>query len=219
MDNCFYNIKGRCNCENNQHTVCIGPMCSDYILKDSSTCMYSIDSHICGYPYCPHYNQVCFCQSVEECKHYIKYEPRVDCVFDDRGYCRHMDSLYFERECGWPSDHKRCNCAVFPDEDHNEEYKVRAEDAIKEFLTDIHKNDAVNHPNHYCKGGIECIEAIKASMTPEEFQGYCKGNVEKYVWRWREKAGLQDLKKAQVYLGWLIESVEEHPSVRVNNEQ
>lgn len=68
--------------------------------------------------------------------------------------------------------------------------------------------DRVNHPNHYCRGGIECIKGIEASMPAEEFQGYCKGNVLKYVWRFREKAGLEDLKKARVYLNWLIESVE-----------
>ena len=68
--------------------------------------------------------------------------------------------------------------------------------------------DNVNHPGHYTQGGIECIKAIEASMTPEEFQGYCKGNVIKYCWRFREKNGLEDLKKAQVYLGWMIESKE-----------
>ena len=73
---------------------------------------------------------------------------------------------------------------------------------------DSTNSDAVNHQNHYCQGGIECIKAIEASMTPEEFQGYCKGNVIKYVWRFREKNGLEDLKKAQVYLGWMIESKE-----------
>ena len=68
------------------------------------------------------------------------------------------------------------------------------------------EHNPVEHPNYYCQGGIECIKAIEASMTPEEFQGYCKGNVMKYIWRWREKNGLEDLKKAQVYLGWMIES-------------
>ena len=72
-------------------------------------------------------------------------------------------------------------------------------------------NDAVIHPNHYCQGGIECIKAIEASMTPEEFQAYCKGNVMKYIWRYKEKNGLEDLKKAQVYLGWMIESKEKEP--------
>lgn len=70
------------------------------------------------------------------------------------------------------------------------------------------KNDAVNHPNHYTQGGIECIEGIRASMPPEGFQDYCKGNVLKYIWRWRDKAGVEDLKKAQVYLNWMIESAE-----------
>ena len=76
--------------------------------------------------------------------------------------------------------------------------------------------DNVNHPKHYCQGGIECIKAIEVSMTPEEFQGYCKGNVMKYVWRFREKNGLEDLKKAQVYLGWMIESKEKQEKTNAN---
>lgn len=70
-------------------------------------------------------------------------------------------------------------------------------------------HDAVNHPNHYCKGGIECINVIRAIMSPEQFQGYCIGNVTKYVFRWQDKDGLQDLKKAAVYLNWAIEAAEE----------
>jgi len=64
--------------------------------------------------------------------------------------------------------------------------------------------DNVNQPGHYTAGGIECIQAIKASMSPEEYQGYLKGNLQKYVWRYRHKNGVEDLKKAQVYLNWLI---------------
>ena len=70
-------------------------------------------------------------------------------------------------------------------------------------------NDAVSHPSHYCQGGIECIDAIKASMSTIEYQGYLKGNAEKYLWRWRNKGGLEDLKKAKVYLDWLIKTIEE----------
>lgn len=70
---------------------------------------------------------------------------------------------------------------------------------------DISK-DKVNHPSHYTSGGIECIDAIRESMSPEEFQGYCKGNAIKYLWRWRQKGGVEDLEKADVYLRWLIES-------------
>lgn len=66
----------------------------------------------------------------------------------------------------------------------------------------------VNHPAHYTAGGIECIDAIKASLGDKEFADYCKGNVIKYLWRYRLKAGVEDLKKAQVYLGWMIEAEE-----------
>lgn len=71
-------------------------------------------------------------------------------------------------------------------------------------------HDPVNHPSHYASGAIECIDAIEASMTPEEFQGYCNGNVKKYTWRWRNKNGLEDLKKAEFYLKRLIQSVEKN---------
>ena len=53
--------------------------------------------------------------------------------------------------------------------------------------------DAVNHPPHYNKGGIECIDAIQAALTPEEFRGYCKGNIIKYSWRERHNGGNEDL--------------------------
>lgn len=61
--------------------------------------------------------------------------------------------------------------------------------------------DLVNAPPHYRQGGIECIEAIRAALTPEEFRGYCKGNALKCVWRERHKGGAQDLDKAAWYLG------------------
>ena len=69
-------------------------------------------------------------------------------------------------------------------------------------------NDAVQHPSHYTQGGIECIEAIRASMTADGFCDYCKGNIIKYIWRWRDKGGVEDLRKASVYLNWLINAAE-----------
>jgi hypothetical protein len=65
--------------------------------------------------------------------------------------------------------------------------------------------DPVEHPAHYCKGGVECIDAIRASMSREAFAGYCKGNVQKYTWRYEEKGGVESLKKARMYMDWLIE--------------
>ena len=67
------------------------------------------------------------------------------------------------------------------------------------------QEDTVNHPSHYTDGGIECIEAIEAALTTEEFRGYCKGNVLKYGWRERHKGGTESLKKARWYLDRLIQ--------------
>lgn len=65
--------------------------------------------------------------------------------------------------------------------------------------------DLVNKPSHYSNGGIECIDAIRESMSDVAFKGYLKGNVQKYIWRYETKGTpLVDLQKAQVYLGWLI---------------
>lgn len=75
--------------------------------------------------------------------------------------------------------------------------------------SELNANDPVNHPSHYTKGGIECIKAIEASMSDEEYKGYLKGNVIKYVWRYEHKEKpVQDLKKAKWYLGSLIDFVE-----------
>ena len=62
----------------------------------------------------------------------------------------------------------------------------------------------VNHPPHY-QGDVECIDAIEASMTPEAFAGYCKGNILKYMWRYEKKDQLEGLLKARWYLNKLIE--------------
>ena len=78
--------------------------------------------------------------------------------------------------------------------------------AIK--MLESSKPDNVNHPKHYCKGGLECIQVIKAQLTPEQNTGYLYGNVLKYMWRWPEKNGLEDLRKAKHYLEWLIKSLE-----------
>lgn len=57
----------------------------------------------------------------------------------------------------------------------------------------------------YYGGEMECVEAIKASMTDEMYSGFLQGNVMKYLWRWRKKGGVDDLRKADVYLKWLID--------------
>ena len=69
--------------------------------------------------------------------------------------------------------------------------------------------DLVKHPPHYNQGGIECVDAIEASMSPQGFRDYLKGNILKYLWRYEQKHGLEDLKKAQWYLTRLTLNLEE----------
>ena len=71
--------------------------------------------------------------------------------------------------------------------------------------------DMVNHPPHYNKAGIECIDAIEA-MTEEGFEYYLQGNIMKYLWRYRYKNGVEDLNKAQWYLTKLIDTLENDKS-------
>jgi len=63
--------------------------------------------------------------------------------------------------------------------------------------------DMVNHPPHYVQGGIECIDAIKAALTPDEWRGFLKGQILKYTWRERLKGGQEDIGKAGFYLAKL----------------
>lgn len=58
--------------------------------------------------------------------------------------------------------------------------------------------------NRYSHGDIECIDAIRAALSPEEFRGFCKGNIIKYTWREAFKGGDVDLRKARTYINYLI---------------
>lgn len=64
--------------------------------------------------------------------------------------------------------------------------------------------DYVNAPPHYQQGTIEAIDAIRSQLTPDEFRGYLKGTIAKYIWRERHKGGTQDLEKAAWYLERLV---------------
>lgn len=64
--------------------------------------------------------------------------------------------------------------------------------------------DMVNHPPHYKQGDIECIDAIRAALTEEEYRGYCKGNALKYIWREKHKGGDESLAKAGWYLDRMV---------------
>lgn len=69
-------------------------------------------------------------------------------------------------------------------------------------------SDNVNHPKHYTAGKIEVIRIMEDQLTDEEYRGYIKGQVIKYITRERNKNGLEDLKKAAWYLDRLIKRLE-----------
>ena len=69
--------------------------------------------------------------------------------------------------------------------------------------------DKVNHPEHYNQGTIECIDAIEAMLSHEEFVGYLRGNSLKYRWRFRYKNGIEELRKAEWYEKKLLKVLED----------
>lgn len=83
----------------------------------------------------------------------------------------------------------------------------------------------VDHPNHYANGSIECIAAIESALTQEEFEGFLHGNILKYDWRYRNKNGIEDLKKSQWYNSKLQTTIAKRSSatnshaIRNNKEQ
>ena len=78
--------------------------------------------------------------------------------------------------------------------------------AIK--MPESSKPDNVNHPKHYCKGGVESIDFVRAAVSNlSGFEAVCVANIIKYMWRYKEKNGLEDVMKAGKYLEWLQEEV------------
>lgn len=69
--------------------------------------------------------------------------------------------------------------------------------------------DMVNHPSHYTQGGIECIDALKAATVSKTgIEAVCTANAIKYLWRYEEKNGIEDVKKARWYIDRLIKELE-----------
>lgn len=71
------------------------------------------------------------------------------------------------------------------------------------------KPDMINHPTHYCQGGIECIDAIKAATVNKRgIEAVCVANIIKYLFRYETKNGLEDVRKAAWYVNRLIKELE-----------
>jgi len=67
------------------------------------------------------------------------------------------------------------------------------------------KVDSVNHPTHYTQGGIECIDALEAAtINLRGIEAVCTANAIKYLWRWQEKGGPEELRKARWYINHML---------------
>lgn len=64
----------------------------------------------------------------------------------------------------------------------------------------------VNHPKHYTQGKVECIDALAAAtINLQGIEAVCTANAIKYLWRWKQKNGVEDLKKANWYIDKLMQ--------------
>ena len=73
--------------------------------------------------------------------------------------------------------------------------------------------DAVN-PDHYKQGSVECIDALAAAtVNLSGLDAVCTANAIKYLWRWKQKNGVEDLKKARWYIDRLIDAASTEPDV------
>jgi len=92
-------------------------------------------------------------------------------------------------------------------------YVEMSQAELESYMLDDEEEDAVNSPDHYNTGNIECIEAIEESMSSVAFKGYLKGNCMKYLWRYDYKGKqVEDLEKAGWYLRRLTAVVTEENS-------
>jgi hypothetical protein len=130
-----------------------------------------------------------------KCKDYRSTEKKC-------GDCKHYDAR--DAYCGAKHEsrlfrEKSAACYYYEERNEEKEQKNVAAEIFK-----AQNHDAVNHPNHYCKGGVECLDAIKAALG-DKYEGFLAGNVLKYVYRYPDKNGVEDCKKARFYLDKLIE--------------
>ena len=148
------------------------------------------EKEIILYHYCD--NRTFNCTDCPLSKKYDKetneYTDTYACVFDEMG-----DDML--NKCyNWNKELDQASCENAQDSCCNKEPNV----------------DMVNHPSHYTQGGIECIDALKAATVSKTgIEAVCTANAIKYLWRYEEKNGIEDVKKARWYIDRLIRELEE----------
>ena len=148
------------------------------------------EKEIILYHYCD--NRTFNCTDCPLSKKYDKetneYTDTYACVFDE------MSDDMLNKCYNWYKELDQASCENAEDSCCNKESNV----------------DMVNHPSHYTQGGIECIDALKAATVSKTgIEAVCTANAIKYLWRYEEKNGIEDVKKARWYIDRLIRELEE----------
>ena len=136
-------------------------------------------------------NRYCVeCGKCDNCELKNLYDKEVDVFTDDYGCAfDEMDEQAVKKIYDWYKELKFASC-------ENTEAKEP-------------NTDMVNHPAHYNQGGIECIDCIKSAIVGKVgIEAFCAGNAIKYLWRYEEKNGVEDVKKARWYIDRLIKELE-----------
>ena len=148
------------------------------------------EKEIILYHYCD--NRTFNCTDCPLSKKYDKetdeYTDTYACIFDE------MSDDMLNKCYNWYKELDQASCENAQDSCCNKEPNV----------------DMVNHPSHYTQGGIECIDALKAATVSKTgIEAVCTANAIKYLWRYEEKNGIEDVKKARWYIDRLIKELEE----------
>ena len=144
--------------------------------------VYALDKCCDGYKRCAN------------CELKPKYDKEVKEYTDDYGCSfESMDKQMIEKIYSWYKELDPAACENAEGECCGKEPNV----------------DMVNHPDHYTQGRIECIDALKAATVSKTgIEAVCTANAIKYLWRYEEKNGIEDVKKARWYIDRLIKELE-----------
>ena len=139
----------------------------------------------------------CYCNSIDDCDdcELMKKYDRDTSEFTDQYSCifHKMSDDMLNKCYNWYKEIDPAAC----------------ENAKSECCNKEHNADMVNHPSHYTQGGIECIDALKAATVSKTgIEAVCTANAIKYLWRYEEKNGIEDVKKARWYIDRLIKELE-----------
>ena len=140
--------------------------------------------------YCNHCGETCDKCELKNVydKETAEFTDNYSCVFNA------MDNKMLDKIYGWYKELDQATC-------ENDEAECCGKGS------DV---DMVNHPAHYTQGGIECIDALKAATVSKTgIEAVCTANAIKYLWRYEEKNGIEDVKKARWYIDRLIKELEE----------